>query len=116
MSTNYELRTNICGQCNRYDEYHIGKLSAGWTFLFHGEKEQNTGLTPQDVAIQSFEDWIPFLKHGKIFDEYGMWCQYDDFLALVQELSCNARRHADEYPEHSWLDNQGHSFSSGVFS
>jgi hypothetical protein len=56
MGINYYLRHNQCKCCNRYDELHIGKSSAGWCFSLHVIPEKN---------IHDLEDW------EKLFNESG---------------------------------------------
>ena len=55
MGTNYYARYNICKHCNRFDEIHIGKSSAGWQFSFHATHE-----------IRSYKDWLNFFKKHKV--------------------------------------------------
>ena len=117
MSTNYYVHVDTCSKCNRYDKFHIGKSSAGWSFSFHGEREEETGRTPMGKAIVSFEDWKPFLKHGKIFNEYGEGVPYDEFVMFV-EAGVGQRNHAKDFSSkpHNWVDDKGYSFSEGVWS
>lgn len=115
MSTNYEVRVDICTRCNRYDSFHIGKTAAGWTFSFHGERKEGTDRTPLGIVINSFEDWKPILKHSKIFNAYGEGIPYDEFVEMVESMK--GKKHANEFPEvYNWLDDDGHSFSEGVWS
>ena len=119
MSTNYYVRTYICPRCNRYDSFHIGKTAAGWTFSFHGERNEGTDRTPLGIIITSFEDWKPILKHSKIFDEYGVGIPYDEFVNMVESFKSDKQNktHIKEFPEvYNWLDDDGHSFSEGEWS
>ena len=105
MGTNYYHRTNTCPRCGRYDEQHIGKSSGGWSFSFQGTD-----------SIRSYSDWLQILEgNGKIFTEYGEEVTLEDFKELVNYKS-GGKNHAKLYPDDSWLDNEGHSFSSYEFS
>lgn len=107
MGTNYYHRTNICPECGRYDEQHIGKSSAGWSFGFQG--------TP---TIRSYKDWLLLLgiPGSKIFDEYGREISLEDFKANV-EAKRNGKKHSAHYPgPDNWIDEEGHSFSGYEFS
>ncbi len=54
MGINYYHRTNICKECGRYDERHIGKSSHGWQFSFHGYNFSE--FQEGSIDIHSFED------------------------------------------------------------
>jgi len=123
MGTNYYHRTNICEHCDRYDESHIGKSSGGWTFGFHGEREQNPDYNPLGQVIASFTDWKERLKKGKIFDEYGDEISLEDFVKLVESKRDAKYNHTEycktEYSSRAdmnWLDDEGNSFAEGEFS
>ena len=105
MGTNYYHRTNTCPRCGRYDEQHIGKSSAGWSFSFHGTE-----------TIRSYKGWLKVLEGGgKIFNEYGDEVTLADFKELVKYKS-GGKKHAEEYPRDNWLDEEGYSFSGYEFS
>lgn len=123
MGTNYYHRTNICSHCDRYDEYHIGKSSMGWTFSFHGEKETIVEFNPLGKVVASFSDWKERLKKGKIFNEYGEEILLEEFLKLVESKRDSEHNHTEycriHHPDHAkqcWLDDEGNSFSEGEFS
>ena len=105
MGTNYYHRTNICPKCGRFDEQHIGKSSAGWSFSFHGTE-----------AIRSYKEWLVLLEAGgKIFNEYDEEIPLHKLKALV-EAKRGGRNHTREYPGDNWVDAEGHSFSGYEFS
>ena len=125
MGTNYYQRTDICSNCNRYEEKHIGKNSGGWDFHFQGYN--GYGDNPK---IISWEDWKQELQtNGKIFDEYGDELSFDEFVQLVEE-NHNGKfkgrsniNHYDYCVEQRninisgyWKDNEGFSFTNGEFS
>jgi len=124
MGTNYYLRKNICPCCSRYDEIHIGKSSAGWSFSFHGFRKEND----EGLIIISYKDWLKELQNGEIYDEYGRKVTLEEFMKLVEnkkDASLNHtaycrnsdcefnRKHAEEY---CWLDESGNSFQAGEWS
>lgn len=82
MGTNYFVTYNECGECGRYDKYHIGKNSAGWTFSLHVDPEKN---------INNFNDIKSLMKKGKIYDEYGMETPYEEMISIITEKSWNRR-------------------------
>jgi len=112
MGTNYYHRIDICEHCDRYDERHIGKSSAGWQFNFWG-----------DDNIKSFKDWKEVLKlGGKIFDEYGTELSFKDFIYLVEFKQNQPKNHYDYCTEqgydmrNDWKDEEGYAFTSSEFS
>lgn len=79
--TNYYLRVNPCEKCGlSKEEHHIGKLSAGWRFLFH-----------IDMTRPDFSAWCNALSNpeNRIFDEYGNEVGFEEFIELI-------RSHANE--------------------
>ena len=111
MGTNYYHKTNICPQCGRFDEAHIGKSSAGWQFSFRGYPE-----------IRSYKDWIKELKrNGVIYDEYGRGVTLREFKSMVASKK-SFKNHYDyckiDHPESvrdQWKDENGFSFQSNEF-
>ena len=128
MGTNYYHRINICEHCNRYNERHIGKSSAGWQFSFQGYRvEQHC------PAIMSFEDWKRELQaEGKIFDENGKETSYEEFVKLVEDKKdgqYNERPNLNHYDyclskhkergfnmDNDWKDDEGYAFTFSEFS
>ena len=107
MGTNYYARTKICKCCNRFDEVHIGKSSGGWTFSFQATEQ-----------IKSYPQWIAFLKLDgvEIWNEYNEKVSLKEFMELVEAKRQEENNHAEQYPEGSFLDKDGNSFSEGDFS
>ena len=125
MGTNYYHRTNICTTCHRFDSVHIGKSSAGWTFSFHGERDQNPDYNELGGVVASLDDWKRRIEEldGMIYDEYGEAITVEKFLALVEskrDSKLNHKTYCDElhpsFAGRNWLDGEGHSFSEGEFS
>jgi hypothetical protein len=109
MGTNYYHHIDVCECCGRAGEVvHVGKSSAGWTFTFQGTEE-----------IRSYQDWLDAMEAdpaSKILDEYGREISLEDFKAIVELKRDENRNHARDYPDGSWLDPDGHSFSGHDFS
>ncbi len=110
MGTNYYTRYNICESCGRYDEFHIGKSSAGWTFIFQAQEDE--------INIKSYKEWVKFLSNKgiKIFNEYNRKISLKKFKELIEAKKLEKHNHAKEYPEGHFLDEEGNSFSEGEFS
>lgn len=107
MGTNYYHRTNICPHCNRYDEHHIGKSSAGWTFSFRGYHDYD------ELEIKSYAEWLSILESGGvIYNEYGKEVTLDDFKALIEAKRNAPNNHAAcGYSGHDTIDDEGNSFT-----
>lgn len=83
MGTNYYLRINNCEPCGRYDQIHVGKSSAGWSFGFRGhlhklmnDQHPDWGYdhqSPFGYPITSRADWAKAFTdtNGHLYDEYG---------------------------------------------
>jgi len=118
MGTNYYHRTNICKHCNRFEEKHIGKSSAGWQFNFQGYNAEQ-----HRPPIMSFEDWKKELDaNGKIVNEYGKECSFEEFVKMVEDKQTDKFNHFDYCTEkgynmdNDWHDGEGYSFTSSDFS
>jgi len=121
---NYYLEINTCPTCNRYDRVHIGKSSCGWTFSFQGFKERSD-CEMIGCQVLSYKDWLEVLPIGIIINEDGKEVSLDEFKEKVE-----SKRYADKnhtvvvkgdnslrlHAEQCWLDDEGHSFTSGDFS
>ncbi len=112
MGTNYYHKRNICPECGRYDEAHIGKSSAGWQFSFRGYSE-----------LRSYKDWIKELeRHGTIYDEYGRGMSLKEFKLMVntkrkgQNHYDYCKIHHSNSMQDQWKDSKGFSFQSNEFS
>lgn len=122
MGTNYYARYNACKCCDRFDAVHIGKQSAGWTFLFRGYV--NSDETP--LSIKTFSDWKKFLdsENVEIYDEYNERVSKTEFLARIQSKAPDIKQdstvdrnlriphHGDDY----WIDESGNCFCGTWFS
>lgn len=138
MSTNYYLRFKACTHCGHYHEAHIGKTSAGWSFLFrayehevlneeHPEWGYKAGKeSPFGRPVSSRADWLQVLADhpGEVFDEYER--RQDDFASWIRSLgppSVEQRRFEDDqtrYPSYfdpsGWRDAEGFRFEPREFS
>ncbi len=121
MGTNYYHRTNICNCCNRHDERHIGKSSAGWQFNFQGYYNFGEEDKPD---IRSFKKWQEILQEGKIFNEYGEEISFNEFISIVsskQELNDNKNQYDSCKARgcnlnNDWKDEEGYAFTTAEFS
>lgn len=106
MGTNYYHVHNICPCCKRADTEHIGKSSIGWQFTFHATEQ-----------ARSWQDWKRLLQDGEIRDEYDTLHSYTAFVEFVEAKQANnTRNHARLYPDPSYVDDEGYSFSPDEFS
>ena len=124
MGTNYYARYEICECCKRYEELHIGKSSAGWSFSFRGYSEEY-----MLYGVKSFDDWKRVIKEHnmKIYDEYGNYITLDEFIGIVESkkggenLFTYSKKNGVQSSidlsvlERMWLDNEGNSFSDMEF-
>ena len=115
MGTNYYARENICKECGRYDDIHLGKSSMGWKFTF----QYNGGELYKTVP--EMKKW---LKGKRIFDEYGDEVSQTFFWNMVEEKQKKKTNmsHAEYVKEHypgsmsHELLIDGYSFSDVEFS
>lgn len=126
MGTNFYHRYNICSECERYDERHIGKRSMGWQFSFKAWATYDKDGESQPL-IASWEDWKNVLTgvKGKIFDEYGHEIEVSEFIEMVEKTR-GGKNHYDYLRDSSqygaayltdmWKDAEGWDFSSMGFS
>lgn len=122
MGTNYYARTNICPHCGHYDERHIGKSSAGWTFSFHGYRP--SVLDEQEPLLDSWNAWKDYLQQPgvKIFDECGDEVSCDAFVKMVEAKKSEAFNHTTycrqnyAHSHNDELDDEGNSISYCDFS
>ena len=96
MGTNYYVEDQEpCKCCGRpYENLHIGKSSAGWCFSLHVIPER---------GLNDLNDWIDFLKHKRIFNEYGEEISRERLLNLIIERShpggIDLTEYLDKYTE-----------------
>lgn len=119
MGTNYyahnkKTTCECCGRADDMDILHIGKSSIGWTFSFQGFDEKY-----HQPKIKSLKDWKIFLSDPDIFiqNEYGDKISNNDFFEVVNsKQNDDNQNHAKLYPEGNWVDEDGYSFTGGIFS
>jgi hypothetical protein len=81
MGTNYYWHDDPCPTCNRRDVVHVGKKSAGWSFLFRAWPHVNPQYpewdhlaeSPFGRPVLSRDDWrwVFTYRPGRLFNEYG---------------------------------------------
>jgi len=114
MGTNYYAYADVCEHCGRGDiRNHIGKNSGGWTFSWHG----GVWIMGEGLAM-ACTDWYEYLARPGVVikHEYGDVVSLEKFRKMVESSADAARNHAREYPNGSWLDEHGCSFSGYEFS
>lgn len=107
MSTNFYLGTE-----EKTEQYHLGKRSGGWSFLFRGRR---------DKKIVDFKSW--FLAAKKLErkgyrlynDNSDMAADMKDLLKVILSL-VDKKPHTEIDSEASWQDDAGHCFYDGEFS
>ena len=107
MGTNFYTRENECKHCERYEDIHLGKSSAGWQFSF----QYNGGKYYKNV-----EEMKGWLKDKEIRDEYNEKISYEDFWQKVESKK-DGLNHTTEVGR-SDIDKiiDGYSFSDCEFS
>jgi len=108
MGTNYYTKLKECKHCNRYEEVHLGKSSAGWQFSFQyngGEYYKN---------IEQMKEW---LKGKQILNEYEEKVSYEEFWEMVKnkQKSSNSN-HASKHTDYNNRVIDGYSFTDCEFS
>ena len=102
MGTNYYIKKPVgetcehCGRSDKYEEFHIGKSSAGRRFLFN----------PQ---LYSFKDVkrILELSPDRIFDEYGSNISLYELYTKISSKQKSPPRDSG----YCYLDEEGYEFS-----
>jgi len=108
MGTNYYTpKDPPCPTCNKGGEdYHIGKSSGGWQFLFASYPEK---------GLVSCKDWREFLKGRKIIDEYGKEYTYEQLFEWVENKQGGRNLEIDGYPDwrrFEYTDPEGYRIST----
>ncbi|WP_433731062.1 hypothetical protein ACQP2Y_21720 [Actinoplanes sp. CA-051413] len=141
MGTNFFYRTNVCGHCDRYQEVHVGKRSAGWSFGFRGYPHTLFDVehpewgydteSPFGFPVLSRADWRKVFADtpGELWDEYGrrvdepaVWLDQheapDDAQIRKEEGMTSIAWWVDGYSPgaRSWRDAEGFRFDVGEFS
>lgn len=109
MGTNYYLRVScgdLCEKCKAGSKadivMHIGKYSYGYGFLFQAYP---------DREIEDFARWKPLLEKYQIYDEYGEYCRYDEFLEIIN----SGPKRAVPIEPGEYFDEMGYLFRAGDF-
>lgn len=107
MGTNYYWIKNPCPTCGHGETLHIGKASCGWAFNFQAH-----------IDIRSYNDWLKIFEEEKgiIQDEYSQIISVEEFKNIVELKRKESKNYADLYPEDSYKDEDGNSFSEYNFS
>lgn len=70
---NYYWYDGFCACCKRAEVYHVGKASAGWSFLFRSYGTISREPSPFGFEVFSRDCWrlVFRTRPGKLFDESG---------------------------------------------
>jgi hypothetical protein len=133
MSTNYYARYNLCEECNRYDELHIGKNTPTLRgYVGHYVDDKVTEIT----SWQQWKTWLTTTPGVTVFAEHGAEYTIAELIAMFEESSnAERRKQFDAVKNHewesirasasgsrgvpgvgqSWIDDDGFSFYGGEF-
>lgn len=116
MGTNFYChKKDPCPTCGHGGEqYHIGKSSIGWKFLF---------ASYPDEGLTSKRAWDVFLKDCTVIDEYGKEISHGELFDLIEskQVALNedgrplltAQSYGDPYAHRfERLDGEGYRFST----
>lgn len=114
MSTNFEIRYNICRHCDRYDTLHMG---SSWRILRAYDE------TPFG-KIASWADWRQILRQDpvELWDEYGRQRSIEDVIAAWQPDPLAAAESNAEWSHYfstqlgDYTDPEGFHMSRRAFS
>ena len=111
MSTNYYYRWR--DKRGRVGKLHIGKCSAGWTFLFRAYPAQE---------LKSFAQWLHFMaiNEGTIYDEYDRKVDFVHFCKVVYDHKKKKKHKEEAFKEkiedYSFFEDEaGYEFSIDEF-
>lgn len=107
MGTNYYLhrKPDLCGECgrdkNEPNEFHIGKSSMGWVWLWQGYRN---GAGP-GVDLTRPDEWFSFLvdevaKGAEICDEYSQVVTLDELRTRVVSKRGGRANGVRDWTEH----------------
>lgn len=112
MSTNYywrEFYTHEATNTNIWTEFHIGKYSYRYSFMFqgyYGYNKQNDKYTLSEMlpveGVKSWKAYKEFLQTVPIFDEYNRFILYSDFVNIVEGYG------SPSYTEDGIIQNNNH--------
>ena len=103
MGTNYYLEHDVCSHCDRPGaRVHVGKSSAGWTWLWRGYRGFAAENLPFGREILSGDDWWQVLgdslaaeRPGRIVNEYGRELSLAELRERVESKRGAGRRGSD---------------------
>lgn len=136
MGTNFYWRDSACAHCNRYEEIHVGKRSAGWSFGFRAWPHQlmnadhpdwgHNPASPFGFKVMKREEWRKVFaeRTGQLFDEYGQ--HIEDPVAWLDALipptpreraweDAERYRYGGRGDSRDFRDREGFRFYAGEF-
>jgi hypothetical protein len=103
MGTNYALTFPGASE-----PVHLGKMSAGWVFLFRARPE----WTPE----KAFINWVMLAEMGEIVDEYSRAVDLGQLLQdVVYSYMREGAQHHEAAPGFPVYTNHGFEFSTAYF-
>lgn len=107
MGTNYygRLKKPIRRVIKDYNEFHIGKSSIGWKFIFQANEHFKN--------FDEFKKWLEN-ENYEIYDEYDRKQDKKDFLNFILEKQSDENNQADYDSYTKIID--GFNFSDNDFS
>jgi hypothetical protein len=113
VGTNYYAKFKVCCKCGRSEQLHLGKSSAGWTFLLQANHFEYYKTWPE------MKRW---LKDKVIENEYGDPVSRADFVRQVEgkqknpELWKHGKNDSQNIPaDFAKEDPYGFEFHDGAF-
>ncbi len=107
MGTNYDAQVNHCESCERYDEIHIGKSSAGWRFQ----------IEIHELYYKTSNELYEFLskKDVDVYDEYGKLISVEELFKIIEDKK-DLKSHFEDYPESKYADDEFADLQKGAWN
>ena len=122
MGTNYYIGL-------KHAEFHIGKASAGWKFLFQAQTIETSIYDPSNkvkfgfcLELRSFKEVVTAIKEllkvgFKLYDEYCREYSLEEFIKIVKEKQ-SGKSHLEITNKYNYLyyqDDEGYEFTESEF-
>ena len=105
MGTNYYMIGK--DESGNRTEYHLGKKSKGWNFMFRGRNGEVTDYATWERMVRTLD------KAGwKFWNDNGCMLSVDNFLVMVRQ---KAEKAGTVVNMKDWLDADGNYFCSASF-
>ncbi len=113
MGCNYYLERKPCSECGASGSEHIGKLSGGHPFLFHGTERENSWYLWNNRIEREVRVIGAVVK-----DEYGRTMRLRDLEDIVDKSYAGYTMRPNRLNDngYEWTDEAGYHFLDGEFS